>query len=78
MKKVMIREAVIYAVLLILLSLLMHPDLLSDMSNRLVHLHELGNYYHPIIYTFIVYILLLIIRLTINRVIFFVKKFKIK
>jgi hypothetical protein len=78
MKKVMIREAVIYTVLLIVLSLLMHPDLFSDAGDRLTHLHERGNYYHPFLYAFIVYILLLFVRITIEKVIFLIKKFGFK
>ena len=78
MKKVVIREAVIYTVLLILLSLLMHSDLLFHPGERLVHMYERGNYYHPWIYAFIVYILLFFVRIIIKKVILTIKKFGFK
>ena len=76
MIKVLIREAVIYTVLLILLSFLMHPDLLYSLGNRLAHMHERGNYYHPFIYAFIAYVLLFFVRFVIKKVMFLVKKFR--
>jgi len=77
MKKVLIREAVVYTVLLILLSLLMHPDFFSHAQERLSHMHARENYYHPVIYTFFVYILLLFVRIVIKKVISIVKKMRV-
>jgi hypothetical protein len=62
-----IREVAIYAILLVALAFFMHPDLLSQPSERFSILQNRGNYIHPFLYTFIVFIILFIIR-------FFVKK----
>jgi len=78
MKRVIIREAVIYTGLLIVLSILMHPDLFSHAQERLAQMQERGSYYHPFIYAFIVYILLFFVRIVIKKVIFLVKKFIFK
>jgi len=52
-----IREMVIYTILLVTLALLMHPDLLSTPTQRISLFQDRQNYFHPLLYTFIVYIL---------------------
>jgi len=56
------REALIYIVMLLVLTLLMHSDLLTNPSARFEIMVEKGNYSHPFLYTFFIYSILLIIR----------------
>lgn len=60
------REILVYLVMLFVLGLVMHSDLLSDPSSRFQMMHEKGNYSHPFLYTFIIYIILLFIRKTLD------------
>lgn len=60
------REFLVYLVMLFVLGLVMHSDLLSDPSSRFQMMHEKGNYSHPFLYTFIIYIILLFIRKTLD------------
>ncbi|WP_345969688.1 hypothetical protein WCX72_10280 [Sulfurimonas sp. HSL1-6] len=62
MRKPMLREGAIFALLLIALSLLLHPDLLSDPGTRLSHMTGRGNYIHPLVYTLFVYLVVLLLR----------------
>jgi hypothetical protein len=72
MKKVLIREAVIFAVLLILLAFLMHPDLIS--GERFAVMSERGNFFHPLLYTFLIYIVLFIVRFLFAKILKIFKK----
>ena len=63
------REIFIYLVMLFLLALVTHSDLLSDPSSRFQMMHEKGNYFHPFLYTFIVYSVLFIIRKVLDFII---------
>ena len=56
------REVIIYIVMLLVLTLLMHSDLLTNPSSRFEIMAEKGNYSHPFLYTFVIYSILLIIR----------------
>jgi hypothetical protein len=56
------REIIIYIVMLLLLTIVMHNDLLSSPSSRFEIMYEKGNYSHPFLYTFVIYSILLIIR----------------
>ena len=60
------REIFVYLVMLFVLGLVMHSDLLSDPSSRFQMMHEKGNYSHPFLYTFFVYIILFLIRKTLD------------
>ncbi|UFS62020.1 hypothetical protein LOH54_10205 [Sulfurimonas sp. HSL-3221] len=62
MRKLMIREGAIFALLLVTLSLLLHPDLLSDPGVRLSQMTGRGNYLHPLVYTLLVYFVVLLLR----------------
>ncbi|WP_345972270.1 hypothetical protein [Sulfurimonas diazotrophicus] len=62
MRKPMLREGAIFALLLIALSLLLHPDLLSDPGTRLSQMTGRGNYLHPLVYTLLVYLVVLLLR----------------
>ena len=75
MIKILKTELVIYTALLTVLIFLMHPDLLSDPTARLGLMQEKGNYIHPLLYTFIVYLIIFFIRAIINFIAkFFSKK----
>jgi hypothetical protein len=66
MKNIMIREIAIYVILLIVLAFTMHPDLLS--GERFELMGERGNYFHPLLYTLILYLILLVIRYIIKKI----------
>ena len=56
------REILYYLLTLLALALIMHIDLLSDPFARLHTMSEKGNYFHPFLYSFFIYILILILR----------------
>lgn len=62
MVRVFTRELTIYITLLVVFALLIHPDLLGDPMSRVAHWIERGNFYHPFVYTFFVYLVLLLLR----------------
>jgi len=68
------REFFVYIAMLFVLGLVMHADLLSDPSSRFQLMHEKGNYSHPFLYTFFVYIILLLIRKTLDFIMGLFKK----
>jgi len=56
------KEILIYLATLLILALIMHIDLLSDPFSRLSSMQEKGNYFHPFLYSFIIYAVILILR----------------
>jgi hypothetical protein len=62
-------EFFIYIIMLLFLTIVMHSDILSDPSSRFQFMYEKGNYSHPFLYTFIIYIILFIIRKTLDFII---------
>jgi len=76
MKSIVIREMTIYVILLVALALLMHPDLLSNPTERFSLMQERKNYFHPLVYTFIIYLFLLIVRFIVKKIVVFFKKIK--
>lgn len=56
------KELIIYTGLLTLLMLLIHPDMLSDPIARLSAMQKIGNYIHPLLYTFFVYLVVYFFR----------------
>jgi len=56
------KELFIYTGLLTMLMLLMHPDLLSNPTERLANMQVMGNYIHPLLYTFFIYLVLYFFR----------------
>ncbi len=69
------KELIIYAALLTVLIVLMHPDMLSDPTARLGLMQEKGNYIHPLLYTFIIYLVLYFFRFIFSFIMkFFDKK----
>jgi hypothetical protein len=70
------KEFTIYTALLTLLIFLMHPDLLSEPTVRLGLMQEKGNYIHPLLYTFFIYLVLYFFRAVIGYIVKFIKKRK--
>ena len=68
------KELVIYTALLTVFVVLMHPDLLTDPTARLGLMQEKGNYIHPLLYTFFVYLVLYFFRFIVGFVFNFIKK----
>ena len=56
------RESLFYIAILVILALISHGDLLTNPSSRFQSMSEKGNYFHPFLYTFFVYSIILIIR----------------
>ena len=70
------KEIFIYAALLTLLIVLMHPDLLSDPTQRLKNMQVMGNYVHPLLYTFFVYLVVYFFRTIFSFMMKFFRKEK--
>lgn len=62
MEKIIKRELLIYASILVVLILLMHPDMLSDPATRLGMMQQHQNYVHPLLYTLFVYLVVFVLR----------------
>ena len=60
------KEMLYYLLTLLALALIMHIDLLSDPFARLNTMQEKGNYFHPFLYSFIIYGIVLVIRKSID------------
>lgn len=68
-KPVLKREFYYYLLTLIILALIAHSDLLSDPLSRFNLMHEKENYFHPLLYSFIIYSVILIIRKSIDFIV---------
>jgi hypothetical protein len=68
------KELTIYTALLTLLMFLMHPDMLSDPTARLGLMQDYGNYIHPLLYTFFLYLILYFLRALVSFIMKFFKK----
>lgn len=64
MKRKLLKEIFIFIALASVLAVLMHSDLLSDLSHRFNSMAERGNYFHPLLYTFLVYTIISVLRLS--------------
>ena len=62
MQRLLIREGAIYAVVVAVSALMIHPDLLSLPSERLARMAERGNHLHPLIYGGILYLVVALLR----------------
>ena len=67
-KHVIKKEVLIYLATLLILALIMHIDLLSDPSSRLSLMQQKENYSHPFLYSFIIYVVILILRKIIDLI----------
>ena len=56
------KELIIYLLVVLVLTLIMHSDLLTNPSMRINLMHEKENYSHPFLYSFFVYSAILILR----------------
>jgi hypothetical protein len=56
------KELLIYLFTLLILTLIMHSDLLTDPSVRINLMLEKENYSHPFLYSFIVYAVVFVLR----------------
>jgi len=61
MRRIVIREAALYLLLLVTLALLVHPDLLGSTA-RFSQIAERGNFLHPLFFTGLVYLIVLLVR----------------
>ena len=76
MIKIIKKELIIYTGLLTALIFLLHPDLLSEPTGRLALMQEKGNYIHPLLYSFFVYLVIFFFRAIISFVMKFFNKRK--
>ncbi len=63
------KEFFIYLVIFFILALISHSDLLTNPSARFQMLREKENYFHPFLYTLILYTILFIIRKVLDFII---------
>ena len=68
------REFFIYIAILILLTLVMHSDLLSNPSSRFEMMYEKGNYTHPFLYSFVIYSIFFVLKKILDFIIHLFEK----
>ncbi len=68
------KELIIYTVLLVVLTFVMHPDMLSDPAARFEIMKNRANFAHPLLYTGVLYVVSVIVRLIAKLVMKFFKK----
>jgi hypothetical protein len=71
MKK-LLKEFIVYLLSLIVVAIIQHPDILSDPLTRLIRLEEstvygMSGFIHPLVFGFVGYLLVGIVRLTIIK-----------
>ncbi|NPA65849.1 MAG: hypothetical protein GXO11_03105 [Epsilonproteobacteria bacterium] len=74
MQKALVREGVYFLVLLFVLALLIHPDLLSSPMERIDAAIESGNYFHPLLYTGVLFSIFFILRFIVKKIVSFFKR----
>lgn len=52
------KELLIYLAILILSALILHPDLLTDPLKRIEMMSERANYYHPVVFSLAIYLVI--------------------
>jgi hypothetical protein len=57
------KELLLYLFFVLITALLFHPDLLSEPEKRLEMMSDRGNYYHPFLFGFGIYLGIGILRL---------------
>jgi len=62
MERILIREGAIYALILIAAALAIHPDILEVPGERLASMTERDNYFHPLAYGGILYLIVALAR----------------
>jgi ABC-type uncharacterized transport system fused permease/ATPase subunit len=68
------KEIALLMTIFVITAMGVHPDLLSTPQNRFYSLIARENYFHPLFYTAIIYLLLGVLRLIVNTI----KKFFVK
>ncbi|MCX6077571.1 MAG: hypothetical protein NTW78_11910 [Campylobacterales bacterium] len=63
------KEVLYYLFTLLALALIMHNDLLNNPLLRLHNMYEKENFFHPFLYSFVIYCAILILRKTIDFII---------
>jgi len=56
------KELFIYLLMFFILALVMHSDLLGNPSSRFETMYKKENYFHPFLYSFVIYSVLFIVR----------------
>jgi hypothetical protein len=69
LKQAFIKEFFIYMAMLMLLTVLMHSDILSSPFTRFEMMSEKENYSHPLLYTGVIYSIFFIIRKLLDLII---------
>ena len=75
MIKMITKELVFFAILIIALALVQHQDLLTQPAERFTLMSEKENYLHPLLWAGVIYFVLLVIRLILK---FVLKLFRTK
>jgi len=68
-KQIAKKEVLFYGITLVLLTLLIHSDIVGNPLARIELMQEKENYSHPFLYSFIVYASLLVIRKMIDLIV---------
>ena len=76
MRRVLTKELIIYVVIFVILTLLMHQDLFESFSDRFGTMLDRKNYLHPFIYTLLVYIFVFILRFFTKKVALILNKLR--
>ena len=74
-KKIKI-ELIIFIAILIILAILQHSDLLTSPIDRIELMVQKENYFHPLLWTSVVYLVIALLRLVIKYVIYLKRKIK--
>ena len=69
LKQVIKKEFFIYLATLLVLIVIAHSDMLTDPMARFELMSEKENYTHPLLYSFIIYAVIFILRKTIDFVV---------
>ncbi len=72
-KKILL-ELTHFIVILVLLALVQHPDLLTDPLVRFEQMLQAGNFIHPLLWAFGVYLIVGVFRLIVNGIMRVVRK----
>lgn len=62
MARRVLREMFLFATVLTIMALMLHPDLLIAPAERYERMHDSGSYLHPLLYAGGIYLLLSLLR----------------
>jgi hypothetical protein len=74
MIKILKKETLYFIAILVVLALLQHPDLLTTPFARFTQIINDGNYFHPFLWTFLIYFIIGILRGVVKFILFIKKK----